>query len=106
MTDAQLQHKINEAILAHTEAALIQAERDRVTVRSRTPDFEEYISSEVSRLRALRTEYLEKTRVSGEALKLEAASDLAKTFLEKRGTDSDFVRAGAVASPKIAIREE
>ncbi len=106
MTDAQLQHSINEAILEHTEAALIEAERDRVTMQSRTPDFEMYITGEVARLQALRTEYLEKTRASGEALKMESAAGMAKTFLEKRGTDPDFVRVGAVESPKIAIREE
>jgi len=72
MTDAQLRHSINKAILEHTEAALIEAERDQVTMRTRTPDFEAYISGEVSRLRALRTEYLENTRVSGEALRVES----------------------------------
>ena len=54
MTDKELTHKINEAILAHTEAALIGAECDRVTVRSRTPDFEEYIAGEIARLRGRR----------------------------------------------------
>ncbi len=72
MTDKELAHRINEEILAHTETALIEAERDRVTVRSRTPEFEEYIAGEIPRLQALRTEYLEKTRASGEALKTEA----------------------------------
>ncbi len=121
MTDAQLQHSINEAILEHTEAALIEAERDRVTMRSRTPDFETYITGEVARLRTLRTEYLEKSRASGEALKMEKDAQLAKemaearAFVDKRSvrvgaeppkTDPDFVRVGAVESPKIAIREE
>lgn len=112
MTDKELTHKINEAILTHTEAALIEAERDRVTMRSRAPDFEEYIAGEIARLRALRTKYLEKTRASKEALKMESDAQLAKemaearAYVEKRGTDPDFVCVGAVASPKVAIREE
>lgn len=72
MTDKELAHRINEEILASAEKSLIEAERDRVTMQTRTPEFETYITGEVARLQALRTEYLEKSRASREVLKVES----------------------------------
>jgi len=68
MTDKELAHKINEDIVKHLEEAIIAIEVANVVrpLRGGTP-----MGPELGRLRALRTEYLGKVRVSAAELQEE-----------------------------------
>lgn len=89
MTREELEHRINVQTLKQVEDHIVHQE-----VTKRTYPQQQTGTGELSRLWALHEEYVEKVRTSEAALKTAAV------------TDPNFVRVGAVASPKVAIREE